>query len=225
MCIGIGVPSCLYTQHRLRALVGVEADGGHGDDLDVSDREADEEAGEAALSEDHAGRLGDAQAVPVADGAGHLHAAPDDFEGVRDGLRDGARDAARGQLGPRPQRRRLIGRRVGGLGERRVFPEQRGPEDIAYCVVRQERHASVRNHAEKGGGETPVEVDDARTRSHGLGGRRSHPGCAPDDGRSRVDGGGRGFGRLLFVVDLPADAGQRGAPNSGLERQPHAEDF
>lgn len=210
--------SRLYPQHRLRALVGVEADGGHGDDLDVSDREADEEPGDAALSEDHAGRLGDAQPVPVADGAGDLHAPPDDLERVRDGLRDGAGDAARGELGPRPQRRRLVGRRVGGLGERRVFPEQRGPEDVAYRVVRQERHAGVRNHAEEGGGEAPVEVDDARAWSHGLGRRRSHPGGAADDGRSRVDGGRRGFGKLVFVVNLPADVGQRGAPNSGLER-------
>lgn len=120
--------------------------------------------------------------MPVADGAGYLHASPDDFEGVRDGLRDGARDAARGQLGPRPQRRRLIGRRVGGKGERRVFPEQLGPEYIAYGVVRQERHARVRNHAEKRGGEAPVEIDDARSRRYSLGGRRGYPGGASDDG-------------------------------------------
>lgn len=40
-----------------------------------------------------------------------------------------------------------------------------------------------------------------------------------------MDGGWRGIGKLLFVVDLPADVGQRGAPDAGLERQPHANDF
>ncbi|KAJ8123349.1 hypothetical protein ONZ43_g682 [Nemania bipapillata] len=59
-----------------------QADGSHGDDLDVADGQANEEARKAALPEDHAGSLGDAQAAAIADGAGDLHAAADDLEGV-----------------------------------------------------------------------------------------------------------------------------------------------
>ncbi len=204
----------LYTQQRLGALVRVEADGGQGGDLDVSDGEADEEAGEAALLEDDAGRLGDAQAAAVADGPADLHAAPDDLEGVRDGLGDGAREAAGGELGPGAQRRGLVGRRVGGLRERGVLAQQRGPEHVAHGVVRQERDARVRDHAQHGGREAAVEIHDA-------GARRCGCGC----GRRRRDGRIIGSGQRVFVVDLLADVEQRGAPDAGLEGQPHADHF
>ena len=128
----------LYLQHSLHALVRIEADSRQRDDLDVANGQTHEETLEPAFPEDQARRFGDAQPVAVADGPRDLHPAANHLERVRDGLRDGARDAARCELGPGAQGCGLVGGCARGLRERSVFPEQRGPEDVADGIVCQE---------------------------------------------------------------------------------------
>lgn len=67
----------LYTKNKLHAFVGVEAHCRQGNHLDIPNREADEEATEAALPEDHSRRLSDSQPSAIANSAANLHASSD----------------------------------------------------------------------------------------------------------------------------------------------------